>query len=325
MSVKVNRSLALPTSEYFAEPHVKSGVALHHTVSDDAHSAVRWWHADMTGTGKPRHIATAYVIDNDGTVFELFDPAAWAFHLGLRWPRERRVAFEKRFIGIEIASEGALTEHDGRLYAYDEIAAKFERSREDAFECVAPYRGYRWFSSYKPEQLVALGGLVDDLCDRFAIERVYPEQPFLYYGEKLESFRGVIGHAMVRQDKSDPAPDPELWQTLETMAGLQPVKVGASLTSEDTEAPRTRLDTQALFHRNVRRINRLNTGAGSLVKNLLMELERRRTFVELNTPQTGSHTIDYQLLEGDRAKLERIANALGFKRVTETELEVTDA
>jgi hypothetical protein len=31
-------------------------------------------------------VATAYVIDRDGTVFELFDPAAWAFHLGLPWP-----------------------------------------------------------------------------------------------------------------------------------------------------------------------------------------------------------------------------------------------
>jgi len=60
MSVKVNRSLALPTSEYYAEPQVKSGIALHHTVSDNAHSAVSRWHADMTATGKPRHVATGY-------------------------------------------------------------------------------------------------------------------------------------------------------------------------------------------------------------------------------------------------------------------------
>jgi hypothetical protein len=325
MRIKVNRGLALPTSEYFAEPQVKSGIVLHHTVCDDADTTVRLWRTDQTADGKPRHVATAYVIDWDGTVFELFDPAHWAFSLGLPWPSRQRVAFEKRFIGIEITSAGGLTEHEGRLYAYGLIAPEFERLPAAAFECTAPYRGFRWFDRYRPEQLQALGGLVDDLCDRFAIERVYPEQPFLYYGEKLESFRGVIGHAMVREDKSDPTPDPELWQTLETMAGLQPVAVTARLSSEDTEAPRTRLDTQALFHRNVRRINRLNTGAGSLVKNLLMELERRRTFVELNTPQTGSHTIDYQLLEGDRAKLERIAKALGFERVTETELEVADA
>jgi hypothetical protein len=44
------------------------------------------------------------------------------------------------------------------------------------------------------------------------------------------------------------------------------------------------------------------------------------------TPPTGSHTVDYQLLdESDRAVLEEIAQALGFRRITDTELEVTDA
>jgi hypothetical protein len=316
MSVKVDRSLELPTSQYYAEQTPKSGIALHHTASDSAHSVARWWRMDKTQTGLTRRVATAYVIDRDGTVFELFDPAGWAFHLGVRWPLPQRVAFEQRFIGIEITSVGGLKEHQGKLYAYDVIAPEFEWPRAKAFECVTPYRGYHWFDRYEPEQLTALGGLVDDLCHRFAIPRVYPEKPFLYYGDALESFQGVIGHATVREDKSDPAPDPELWTTLETTAGLQPIAVAAPFTS---------VDVDALFDSNVRRLNRMDTGAGSLVKNLLMELERRRTFVELDTPQTGSHTIDYQLLQGDRAALERIARALGFERVTETELEVADA
>jgi len=316
MSINVDRSLEMPESEYFPEPQAKSGIALHHTVCDDAHTTVRLWRADKTKDGKPRHVATAYVIHRDGTIFELFDPAAWAFHLGLPWPYRQRVAFEKRFIGIEITSEGGLTEQDGRLYAYDEIAPQFEKQPEEAFECATPYRDYRWFDRYERVQLLALGRLVDDLCQRFAIPRVYPEQPFLYYGDALESFKGVIGHAMVRSDKSDPAPDPELWSTLETMAGLRPTAVGAVLMSQDTEA---------LFNRNVRRLNCMETAAESLVKNLLMELERRRTYVEFDTPQTGSHKIDYHLLQGDRDKLVRIAKALGFERVTETELEVADA
>ena len=52
MSINVDRSLEMPESEYFPEPQAKSGIALHHTVSDNAHSAVRRWHADMTATGK---------------------------------------------------------------------------------------------------------------------------------------------------------------------------------------------------------------------------------------------------------------------------------
>ena len=39
----------------------------------DAHTTVRLWRADKTAAGTPRHVATAYVIDRDGTIFELFD------------------------------------------------------------------------------------------------------------------------------------------------------------------------------------------------------------------------------------------------------------
>jgi hypothetical protein len=319
MSLNVDRSLALPESEYFAEPQAKSGIALHHTVCADAVTAIDWWRTDKTLEGNRRRVATAYVIDRDGTVFELFDPEHWAFHLGVPWAQRKRVAFEQRFIGIEIASEGGLREYDGRLYAYNEIAGAFEKPREEAFECPTDYRGYHWFDRYEPEQSTSLGRLVNDLCQRFAIPRVYPEKPFVYYGEALASFKGVIGHAMVRSDKSDPAPDPELWTALETAAGLRPVTVAAA-------APLTVEEAEALYKRNVRRLNRMDVAAASLVKNLMMELERRDAYLEFDTPQSGSHTIDYQLLDqSDRAVLEEIAEALGFKEVTDTELEVADA
>jgi hypothetical protein len=316
MPVHVDRSLRLPESEYFHDPQEKSGIALHHTVCDDAHTTLDIWRHDRTSDGEPRRVATAYLIDLDGTVYEAFDPACWAWQFGLRWPDELRIPFEQRFIGIEITSEGGLTEYDGRLYAYERITSLFEKPHDEAFECPTDYRGYHWFDRYEPQQLEALGRLVDDLCQRFAITRVYPEKPFLYYGDVLAPFDGVIGHAMVREDKSDPAPDPELWSTLEEIAGLEPVPVATHLTFADT---------LALFERNARRLDRMDVAAGSLVKNLLMELERRSTYLELDTPPTGSHAIDYQLLEGDRAVLEEIAEALRFKQVTDTELEVTDA
>ena len=316
MPVHVDRSLRLPESQYFPDPQEKSGIALHHTVCDDAHTTLDIWRHDRAADGEPRRVATAYLIDLDGTVYEVFDPACWAWQFGLCWPDELRLPFEQRFIGIEITSEGGLTEHDGRLYAYDEISPVFEKPPEEAFQCPTDYRGYRWFDRYEPEQLQALGRLVNDLCQRFAIPRVYPEKPFVYYGDALASFEGVIGHAMVREDKSDPAPDPELWSTLEKIARLRPAPVATQLTFEDT---------LALFERNARRLDRMDVAAASLVKDLLMELERRSTYLELDTPPTGSHAIDYQLLEGDHAVLEEIAEALGFKEVTDTELEVKDA
>jgi hypothetical protein len=323
MPLSVDRNTRLPKSEYFAEPEPKSGIALHHTVSGTAHAAIAWWRSDATSSGKPRRVATAYVIDRDGTIYELFDPTHWAFHLGVPWPDAERVAFEKRFIGIEIASEGALTEVEGRLYAYDIVDPVFMKPHAEALECPALYRGYKWFDRYEPRQLQALGALVDQLCRRFAIPRVYPEQPFVYYGERLKAFQGVIGHANVRLDKSDPAPDPALWQTLEAVAGLRPVAVPAPRVLLEEEL--TAAEIEALFNRNVRRIDRMHVPAGSLVKNLLMELERRDTYLELMTPEPGARAVRYELLRGDPAVLARIADWLGFERVTESELEVRDA
>ena len=73
---------------------------------------------------------------------------------------------------------------------------------------------YRGYDRYELEQLDALGHQVDDLCRRFSIPRIYPDKPFLYCGDALRSFEGVIGHALVRSDESDPALSPRQWELL---------------------------------------------------------------------------------------------------------------
>ena len=49
----------------------------------------------------PARIATAYLVDTDGAIYEVFDPAFWAFHLGLQGTKGKH---DKRSIGIEIAT-----------------------------------------------------------------------------------------------------------------------------------------------------------------------------------------------------------------------------
>jgi hypothetical protein len=322
MAVRVDRSLRLPDHEYFAEPQAKTGIALHHTVCDKARTTLMLWQRDRTAGGKPRRVATAYVIDRDGTIFEAFDPACWVFQFGLNWRQDERIPFERRFIGIEITSEGGLLEHEGRLYAYHRVVPDFEKPPGDALDCGTPYRGFRWFDRYEPEQLTALGRLVDELCTRFSIPRAYPAQPFLYYGDALRAFSGVIGHAMVRSDKSDPAPDRRLWRTLEDLAGLVPTPISPSPLATAMATPLTEVEVEALFTRNTRRLDRMSVAAGSLVKTLLMELERRDVYVKLATPAPGARTVGYDVVQGDRGEVIRLGHALGFKRVTEEELEV---
>ena len=320
MAVQVDRSLSLPETEYFPGAQEKSGIAIHHTVGGSARTTVRWWRDDNNDAGRRRVVGTPYIIDLDGTVFELFDPTGWAYQFGLRWTPAARLGFERRFIGIEIASEGGLIEEDGKLYCFDLVSPRTWKPEHEAFDFGTDYRGYQWFDRYGSAQLESLGLLVDELCTRFAIPRVYPDQPFDYYGDALARFEGVIGHAMVRPDKSDPAPDTRLWDTLGDLAAVRPTAVTPS-AHKTTPQPSSR-DIEALFQENVRRIDAMHVAAGSLVKALIMELERRRIYVRLGEPKAGAHSIGYEVVRGDRRDIPRLARALGFESVSDTMLKV---
>ena len=125
---------------------------------------------------------------------------------------------------------------------------------------------------------------------------------------------------MVRRDKSDPAPMMALWDRLIAECGLQPMLIskdaglGKSQPSEE--------QAEALFASNIEQIKKLATGAGSLVKGFIMELERQNTFIRLADAEDGGHKLGYELVSGSKSMLKRIANALGIERVTESQIEV---
>lgn len=70
-------------------------VLLHFTAGSTAYGAA----AQFQTNGKK--IWTPYIVDKDGTIYELCDPdKAWGWHLGVD------MATEKRCIGVEIVNEG---------------------------------------------------------------------------------------------------------------------------------------------------------------------------------------------------------------------------
>lgn len=103
MPMQVDQSMRLTPDQYIPERQEKDLVVLHHTVGGTARSTFEWW---QTGDREQR-VATAYIIDRDGIIYEVFDPAHWAYHLGLKGAAG---AHDKRSIGIELASEGGLRE-----------------------------------------------------------------------------------------------------------------------------------------------------------------------------------------------------------------------
>jgi N-acetyl-anhydromuramyl-L-alanine amidase AmpD len=319
MSISINRDLRLPDSEYFGNREDKSGICIHHTVGGSARSTFNWWRDDN------KVIGTAYLIARNGTVHEVFDPNCWAWEFGLRWPSEQKIAFEKRYIGVEIASEGGLKESGGNLYCFDRISDRTLKNRDEAFDYGQMFRGYRYFDKYEPAQVDSLGELINDLCAQFNIPKETPAEHFKFYGEKLKDFKGIIGHSHVRTDKSDPVPDQALWDTLINTCGLQ--TVDPKQEPAPPPVPQLDVDLDALFEHNVQQINQMNAAAGSMVKGLIMELQRgeRDTYIKLRDAVTGGHKVNYDFIKGDPGLVFRIANAFGFKTVTNDTLEVRHA
>ncbi len=85
-------------------------------------------------------------------------------------------------------------------------------------------------------------------------------------------------------------------------------------------------ERKKLFENNILEIDKMYVPAGSMVKNLLMELERdnRNTFIKLHDADVKGHIVKYSFVEGDQNLIFNIANALGFKNVTNDILEVRD-
>ena len=165
MPAAINRTLRLPQSQFFPGTQEKSGLAIHHTVGGTAASTFNHW------LNTPDAVGTAYIIERDGTIFEVFEPDAWAWQFGLPWSTAKKAQFEKRYVGIELAGEGGLIEHDGQLYCFDRVSDRTRKPRGEAFDYGADYRGYRWFDRFEKPQLDSLVALVNDLCTRFAIPR----------------------------------------------------------------------------------------------------------------------------------------------------------
>lgn len=186
-----DRSLRLPPDQYLPDTSVpKDLVVLHHTAGGSAKSTFDWWNTT------PERIGTAYIVERDGSVIEPFDPRAWAFHLGVKGTRG---SIDRRSVGIEIASEGGLTEREGKLYAFGVVSERTEY-RGEVFEWTGPqpWRGFRHFAAYTPAAIEAVIELVNHLCARFDVVRRYPVHEHVEHG-----FTGVAAHHHFRSDKSD--------------------------------------------------------------------------------------------------------------------------
>ena len=197
----------LPETEYHKIQHKKEQIYLHHTVSSSAASALNWWRQDNV------RVATAYVIDKDGTIYETFDPKGWSFHLGLKGTNG---AIDKKSIGIEIVNEGWLNKKNNEFFWYDGKA----KYRGPVFELDTEWRGQKYFAAYTEAQVKSAAIVTKILCYNLKI-------PFnfighLNYDKNLaENFTGILTHCNVRLDKTDISPAFPMKEFIENVTYLE--------------------------------------------------------------------------------------------------------
>lgn len=203
-------SFRLPESQYFPTPQIKSSVVLHFTAGGNPQGAFEAWKADLVQTG------TAYLIDPLGTIYEVFPPQCWAYHLGIRGldPSHRE---DKRSIGIEMVNWGPLRYKDGTLRSWPKFWSNHYCSIGDRNKYLESlYRGERYFAAFPLNQVIAAGKLTRYLCDRFHIEKRFLHAGLrdAYCPERAMQHHGILGHQNYRSDKLDPGPafDWEIYQ-----------------------------------------------------------------------------------------------------------------
>lgn len=180
----------LPLDDYFQEACEKRLVVLHHTVGASVESSMRYWDAD------PRKVATAFVIERDGTIYQTFPAKMWAYHIGLG-----NRDLEMGSIGIELASEGGLTERNGLLYKFGIVGPRTQYTGQ-VYDHGKEWRGFRYFAAYTEDQVKSAISLALFLCDEFGIEP-HPSLDHATYDPSAIHDHGITSHAVLRRDKSD--------------------------------------------------------------------------------------------------------------------------
>lgn len=204
--MKIDPSLRLAQGEYFPEPQKKDLVVLHFTAGGSARSAFNSWK-----DGGASKVATAYLVDLDGTIYDVFPENRWAYHLGVSIGNAGHIQ-DKRSIGIEIANFGPLrpskTDPDQLCSWPKDFSNPFCRLSETERYVKADYRGEHYFAAFPDAQVVAVGQLVADICKRNGIPVSLPSPDRLTVADPagFASFVGICSHQNFRSDKTDIGP-----------------------------------------------------------------------------------------------------------------------
>jgi N-acetyl-anhydromuramyl-L-alanine amidase AmpD len=215
MELDINKIVQhrLSENQYVQELTDKKQIYLHHTAGGP--SAVNVAKFFNSQEGK---VATAFIIDNNGTIVQCFSSKNWAYHLGLKQEvfTESGVPYkslDKISVGIEICNYGPLTKRNGYYYNY--VGGKVDYTNITILD--KKYKNHIYWQKYTDEQIESTRQLLVYLCDQYKIPRTYFATIFDIDKRALRGEKGIFTHNSVRKDKSDIYPCPRMIQMLEKL------------------------------------------------------------------------------------------------------------
>lgn len=208
------RQKPLNKGQWISEKVDKKQIVLHHSVSSSSDSIINSWNSNKD------RIGTAYSIDKDGTINQHFPDDEWAYHLWVgavgnrvdKKYKRRDEILNKESIGIELVSMGGLTKRNEDWYTI------YKTKVDNSLVYEVPFRGYKGFEKYTPEQIESLEKLLIQLIHKYNIP-IKKDYTFMFNisNEALNSEPGIYSHVSYRTDKSDCYPDTNLIKMLNSL------------------------------------------------------------------------------------------------------------
>ncbi len=211
----------LPENQYHRVEFPKKQIVVHHTASGpSAEGVINYWKSD------PLRIATPFVIDGDGDIYQCFSSKYYAAHIGVSASSIKALGFadfgtrcdklHKASIGIEICNWGGLTKDaKGRWVSYAGVVIP---------ECDIEFypegfRGYHAYQKYTTKQINATKDLLEYLCNKYSIEKGFKMGNFTVSKQAIGGDNGIWTHCNYRpaSDKQDLHPQPNLITALKEL------------------------------------------------------------------------------------------------------------
>lgn len=206
-----------PESNYVVEKTTKVQVVTHHTVGGSAHSSINTWLQD------PQRVCTHFIIDRDGSAYQLFSLDHWGYHLYVAEPankipleyKKKGSDYDKHSIGIELCNFGPINVRNNRYYnIYNQPIDSDKVIKQD-------FKGYQYWEKYDPRQIAKLESILLELIE------IYPHikdslltdysSIFDINMDALNQKPGIFSHVSYRRTKSDCVKQPILIDMLNNL------------------------------------------------------------------------------------------------------------